>query len=106
MDILTYQGDMQTLREAENVNEQKTRTAVRLQREVKSLQNRYTDLVAKIRQAALDFIPGLFALILGTIVFLNNGYVTSLVTLNIQDVMILFGLGAGISAVKLVFDRS
>jgi hypothetical protein len=48
----------------------------------------------------------LFAAIVGVIAFLNNIYVTSIVELNFQDVIILFGLGAGISSIKALLDRS
>jgi hypothetical protein len=72
----------------------------------KDLKNRYSGLAAKLRQAALSLAPMLFAAIVGVIAFLNNIYVTSIVELNFQDVIILFGLGAGISSIKALLDRS
>jgi hypothetical protein len=72
----------------------------------KDLENRYSGLAAQFRQAALSLAPMLFAAIVGATAFLNNNYVTSIVELNFQDVMILFGLGAGISSIKALFDRS
>lgn len=81
--ILSNQQEIDMLPHEEKVIREQKAKAARLEMEASSLKNRYTGLVSKLRQAVLDLVPGLFALILGTITFLNNSYVTNLVAQNI-----------------------
>jgi hypothetical protein len=99
-------ADEELLLSAKIQRESKMQAAILADLKGKDMKYRYSGLAAKLRQAALSLVPGLFAIIVGVAAFLNNDYVISIVELNFQDVIILFGLGAGIESIKALFDRS
>jgi len=78
----TTQNDVTLLNNAIVQKESKTRAASLIEMKEKALEHRYDSPLAKIKQAVLDLVPGLFAVILGIIAFLNDSYVTNIINLN------------------------
>jgi hypothetical protein len=71
----------------------------------RALDDRFSGRAGKARQAILNLASGLFAVIVGLLAFINNDYVISIVDLNFQEAIVLFGLGAGISSLKDLVAR-
>jgi hypothetical protein len=65
----------------------------------------YAGPAAALKNAFLSFLPALFALALAFAAFINNEMVMKITVLDIQSIIALFLLGAGIESIKELFNR-
>jgi hypothetical protein len=93
---LADQTTVSKLKEVEAMSDLKV-TAYRAQ---------YSGPAAALKNAFLSFLPALFALALAFAAFINNEIVMKITVLDIQNVIALFLLGAGIESIKELFTRT
>jgi hypothetical protein len=72
---------------------------------IKAYDARYAGPAAVAKNALLSLVPGIFALLIAILGFVNNDMIGKIIEFNFQNILALFILGLGIESTKLVFDR-
>jgi hypothetical protein len=70
------------------------------------LDRRYSTLTEAAKITFLDILSVLFGMTVGFIGLLNNDYLTSILIITPESIIIFFGTGLGIGTLKELFDKS